>query len=411
MEAGRKSNARLVFAVCFLALMTTMGASAVFSCVKGFIDHKRFHAAIGADVPAVSSFRKKYPFTGADSENAADDSVNPKYRIPPYWKTVRYRTRLLELYAVSRNPLVNCLYRSIRALDEKIGSNMIENSSLSVIRLPNGYFTHVYTGGTSLESWEKVREWNLWLAERKIPLLQLLPATKSDDSIAAFPAGHLGNYTRKLDAYKAFLTENHIPYWDTKNVLLAENRDFYSWFYKTDHHWNVLAGRLVAEAAARKLNDQFQIATDADAVKAENFRLIRYPSCFKGSLTFIAGAPPEDIEVFYQRKESRFHLEIPSAGIDRVGGFNETLIAEPYLQSSSAYAVFLYGSKPLIQIENLACRNGTRILVIKESQGNVVCPYLACAVQYLDVIALALFDGSVKSFIEQTKPDAVLICI
>ncbi len=407
MTGKRTINARIIFAACFCALMTVLGLSAIFACAERHLERRSTEIFFKADVPVVRTFRDLYPFDdGADGVETPEGQSLLSF-ILAYRNAFCRKRSSIKWYSANRNFLLKYFHRFC-IWKESPGTFLIENGDFPIVRLPNGYLTGVYF--QPRESWRTVRKWNIWLKKRNIPLLQLLPSSKMDDSVTIFPPGISRGYAGMMDRYKTFLLKNRIPYLDAKDVLLNANRDFYSWFYKTDHHWNVFAGRLIAEATAKKLNDEFGIATDVDAVKEVHFKLIRYPSIFMGSMAIRAGDPPEDFEVFYQRKKGRFHLKIPSLGIDRVGGFNDTLIVQPYLKLPGMYGCFLCSDKPLIQIENKNCTNGTRVLVVSHSQANVVCPYLACAVQYLDIVDPRYFDGSIKSFIEQTKPDIVLTC-
>jgi len=416
--SGRKNlSAGMIFAACFLGLMTTLGGSAVFVFLKKhLVAEMSSQIVICADVPAVKSFRESYPFDDVAVNDILETPPVPKIPDPfsAYLEIINAVKYSIDGYSASRNPLLKYFYCITCSLDGKIGNNIIGNGSSMIVRLPNGYLTYTFSDDYSSDSWETVREWHTWLEKRNIRLFQLLPATKMDDSITVFPVADTplsSGYSRRMAQYMAFLAENHIPCLDAKDVLLAADSNFYSWFYRTDHHWNVFAGRLIAETVARKLNDEFQITADADAVKEKMFTSVRYPSVFQGSMAIKANAFPEDFDVLYPQKESRFHIRIPSKGIDRVGGFSDTLIAQPYLKSSHTYCCFLYGDQPLIQIENQNCSNGTRVLVLKHSQANVLCPYLACTVQFLDIIDPRHFDGSIKTFIEQTVPAVVLLCI
>jgi len=55
--------------------------------------------------------------------------------------------------------------------------------------------------------------------------------------------------------------------------------------------------------------------------------------------------------------------------------------------------------------------NQTRVLVIGLCKKDVICAYLSLSVRYVDMITPGSFDGSIRSYIEQTNPDAVILCI
>ncbi len=408
---GRKIiNAKSVFAVCFFALMVAMGATAVVFYTKNILMGKQVGPVIEPDVPAVRSFNARYPFP-KEKHSGASPFLLRMQNLFSKATAVYGRERTIQWILSLRTPLSSPFFHIPGTIDEISGSKVKTNGTTMIVQLPNGHFTYLFQPEDSAESWGMIEDFSVWLKKQGIPLFLLLPATKMDDSITVFPVRIPYSYAHMMVRYKAFLAEKQIPFLDAKDVLLAENEDFYFWFYKTDHHWNVFAGRLMAEAIARKLNDEFHVATDVRAIQKENLTLVKYPSSMRGSMNAGGWIHPEDFEVFYQRKESFFHLMIPGIGIDREGGFNDTLIAQPHLKASNPYCAFLYGGQALVRVENRSCINGTRVLVIKQSLAEVLCPYLACTVQYLDAIDLRFFDGCIRTFIEETRPDVVLICI
>jgi len=406
---------RAAFSLCFLALMALMGILSVVACLAAHLSSSNPEKTISADGPVVTSFKEKYPFDGAMSEIDSDVCcLNRVFSFVGKFRClfVGYRNSI-ERYSSRNMLLFSPMYRLITAIDVFMGNDLIENGASPIVRLPKGYFSYIYPYRDDSESRNHLRELNSWLKERNIPLLQLLPSTKADDRFTVFPPGIPNGYSRMIAEYKDFLAENDIPCLDGTEILLAENDDFHSWFYKTDHHWNVFAGRLIAETTARHLHDDFGLAAYVSAIQESNFTMTQYPALFKGSMALKGCAGPEDFQVLYQRKENTFHLEVPSMGIDRTGGLNDTLIVQPYLKTKDAYtyAAFLYGDRPLVRIENHDCTNTTRVLVIKHSQADVVSPYLACTIRCLDVIDPRYFDGNIQAFIEETKPNIVIICI
>ena len=201
-------------------------------------------------------------------------------------------------------------------------------------------------------------------------------------------------------------------------TLVSENENFYSWFYKTDHHWNVHAGFSVASEIAQRLKKEFGLPVDTNVLDEIYFNTVTYEKAFLGSQGKKAThgyISPENFEVYYPLFDTEFSIEIPTKMIERTDTFENTLIESENLKVgnyyiNNTYAAFLYGDVPLIRIHNLNCKNGTRALMIKTSDANVVDTYLAFTVEYLDIVDPRHFDGSIRTFIEKTRPDVVLTC-
>ena len=70
---------------------------------------------------------------------------------------------------------------------------------------------------------------------------------------------------------------------------------------------------------------------------------------------------------------------------------------------------YIYGDQPLERIENKMVDNGKHVLIIHDSFGNCVVPFLAMGIQYVDSLDLRHFNGSLHNYIEKEKPDMVIV--
>ena len=95
------------------------------------------------------------------------------------------------------------------------------------------------------------------------------------------------------------------------------------------------------------------------------------------------------------------------------GNYWEALIWEKYLKydhnNINCYAAYTHADQSLMSIKNNNATNNKRILVLKDSKANVVNAHLASAVEYLDIIDLRYFSGSLQNYIADSQPDAVIL--
>ncbi len=403
----KSSIANKIYTVCFLGLMMLFGIASVVLFIS---NHLPTETKTG-DKTEMVSFSQQYPF--------AEDVQNPSDEIADFGFAGNYlnlANRVIDStkhYLTALNPLSFPLKKLINPLTYFISGDIVMTGSNAIIKLPNGYLAECFTYCPSLEAWNSILDFSTWLKEKDIPFVSLITPDKSDDSVTVFPTGVPHGYTQTIDEYKAFMDKNDITYIEAKNLLLAKNDDLYSWFFQTDHHWNVHAAFLTAQKTAEYLTDMLSLPTETGALANDNFELAVYPNSFIGSYgRKIGDARKEAMEVLYPKTETDFHIEIPGNGINKTGSFADTLIDQSLLDTAdSSYSAFLYGDLPLIRIENNNCQNGTRVLVIKHSFADSFCPYFANTVQYLDIIDPRYFDGSIRSYIEQTNPDVVLLCM
>jgi len=129
------------------------------------------------------------------------------------------------------------------------------------------------------------------------------------------------------------------------------------------------------------------------------------------------GITCEDLTVLIPAFETSFRLTDGATGTVREGSYEQALLDQSMLTEKAfaiekeAYRAFMWGNRPLKQVENLLADNELRILVIRDSKAAVITPSLACAVRYLDIIDPRHFEGSIQTFIQQTRPDLVTVLL
>ena len=413
MKSNEKLKAKEIFIVAALILFLIPGFCATYSgvhrAVEKFSDpEKKYQSVV---------FAKEYPFPdgnrGIDLTAAEESTLLRKYLA-----VVNKLTNYIDNCSGESNIVSPFFLNVYGKTTAAFGKDLIDDAENPVIRLGNGYLTSTYLYSKDYVEYAGFVEFKDWLTKRGIPFLMVMPADKSDTEYAVFPNGFPNGDDEKGIEYVKHLDDNGISHLNSGETLVSENEDFYSWFYKTDHHWNVHAGFSVAKAIAQRLKTEFVLPVDTDILSREHFNLFTYENVFLGSQGKKAThgyASPEDFEVFYPNFDTAFSIEIPTKTIDRTDTFENTLIDSEALKpgnvyEKNAYGAFLHGDVPLARIHNLNCNNGTRALMIKTSDANVVDTYLAFTVEYLDIVDPRNFDGSIRTFIEKTKPDVVLTC-
>ena len=148
-----------------------------------------------------------------------------------------------------------------------------------------------------------------------------------------------------------------------------------------------------------------------------NFNATVYQRLFLGSLgkkVTRAYAAPDDFTLITPRYATSFRFMVPHRGIVRVGTFRQALIRDRQLAPGDyynriPYSAYLGFTSPLLKLINRDQPDGKRLLVVNESFGNVVVPFLALVSRRIDVIDLRHFSGSVHAYIRQFNPDAVVV--
>lgn len=413
MKRNEKLKAKEIFIIAALILFLIPGLCATYSGVHRAVEKfsnpgKKYQEVV---------FAKEYPFP--DGVRDVDlTSAEESTLLRKYLAVANKLTNYIDNYSGKSNIVSPFFLNVYGKTTAALGKDLIDDAENPVIRLENGYLMSTYLYSKNHAEYAGFVEFKDWLTKKDIPFLMVIPADKSDTGYAIFPKGFPNEDAEEGIEYIKHLDNNGVSYLNSGEMLVSENEDFYSWFYKTDHHWNVHAGFSVAEAIAQRLKTEFELPVDTDILNKERFNLVTYEDVFLGSQGKKAThgyASPEDFEVFYPNFDTAFSIEIPTRMIDQTDSFENTLIDSEALKTGNvytknAYGAFLYGDVPLARIHNLNCKNGIRALVIKTSDANVVDTYLAFTVEYLDIVDPRHFDGSIRTFIEKTQPDVVLTC-
>jgi len=379
-----------IFAITFIALMCVMGGGKIARYLKlHWLESNPDEERKKIEAPAV-------------------EPVNNPQSSRGLFKIVDYAKFGVENYTKSVNHLSNLFSGISGWYFEAIQGDLILNGRSILLRLSNGYYTLPFPYSHREDLCNSLLDFDKWLKAKDIKFFHLILPDKGDDSFGTLPPGAPDGYARLAEEYKTFLEENGIDYLDAKPKLLAQNRDFYHWFYKADNRMNVQSGLLLAEESAKKLYS-LGLQVDTEIVRKDNFTRVVYPNSFLGSLVRNLGpGHKEDLEVFYPKEKTCFRIQISDNCIVKSGSFYNTLLRKELLSPGNASLSAFYGDG---QITNLISNNQTRVLIIGRCKKDVICAYLSLSVRYIDMITSDSFDGSIRSYIEQTNPDAVILCI
>jgi len=251
-------------------------------------------------------------------------------------------------------------------------------------------------------------------------LFVLVPSKISPTSIYATGPCPLDFSNVDGDAYLAGLQAHGVSALDLRPAFDTLGTPYPELFYRNDHHWKPEVAIWSAGLISRQLNEQFGYSIAPGLFELSRYEKRVYPRRFLGSygkLLTLARTSPEDITFYLPTFPTSFHLEIPSLGIDRDGDASILydwrrldLSKGFYASDAYPYSANLYGDRAAIFLRNYKKRDGKKLLFIRESYCSSVLPFLASGVEQIDSIDPRYFTGSLHSFIEQERPDTVVVC-
>ncbi len=271
---------------------------------------------------------------------------------------------------------------------------------------------------------EAIGDFKDYLDDMSIPMLYIEVPTKisvkdEENYISGYGYSYV-NYDNQL--YVDMLKNSGIELIDLKDYFYDLNDNYHALYYKTDHHYKVSTGYEVSKIIVDYLINNYGLDISEEYLDENLYETIVYEDAMFGSEGQTVGsnyASKEDFEFLNPTFETDIKITNIDIGVDKKGSFLETILDTNKLEEYSnnnggyAYECLIGGNRPLTAIENLNSKNDTRILILKDSYALAAAPYLSLAVDEVDLIDTrpnaGNFNGSVRTYIENNKPDIVLL--
>lgn len=186
---------------------------------------------------------------------------------------------------------------------------------------------------------------------------------------------------------------------DADSVLKTRVHEYL--YFRTDHHWTARGAWCAYKA--------FADTAGFSAYPLEQFESGFVPGDFLGSLHRYTKSSklknnPDSVEYFLPRVESE--------GI----AFSSSSMGEGYrikavrteVDSTNKYLAFIQGDNPLVRLTT-SVQNGKKIMVLKESFGNALVPFLLNHYEEVYVVDPRLLKADLPAFISQNGIQEVLI--
>lgn len=185
---------------------------------------------------------------------------------------------------------------------------------------------------------------------------------------------------------------------NTYDALVAHNDEYI--YFRTDHHWTALGAYYAYEAICEELGyeaaplDSFEAWDQGDFEgslywKASNFRKLKLD-------TLIAYVPPGDIEMMIYNNN----------GHGRAGELIQDMTAR---ERNAKYSAFICSDNPLTEITNHSIPDGPSCILVKDSFGNCLAPFLTQTYHKVYVVDYRKFNQAGLSwFVDQHDIDDIL---
>ena len=191
--------------------------------------------------------------------------------------------------------------------------------------------------------------------------------------------------------------------------LLKSHKSEYLYF-RTDHHWTAKGAYYAYTAFCAAAGITPKSLSDWDFYQFDGFL---------GTLYNEAGKPavlkdnPDVVEAWVPNSTNDIYLTDKSGARQRYrNGVVRTDTDSFYAAAGSKYNCFIMGDNPLSEIHNETKHDGSSIVVVKESFGNSLVPFLVDHYEYVYVVDYRYFTDTtgktLASFVSEVGAKTVL---
>ncbi len=191
--------------------------------------------------------------------------------------------------------------------------------------------------------------------------------------------------------------------------MKVQNIDQYTMMYKTDHHWTTRAGFYAYCKLEDYLTQIFQCDVDSRIGDINNYNIEVYEKWHLGSngqRTGIYFAGIDDFELIVPKFETTIQRE------KTIGTMQELVYNRKPLQNKEYTSRYTYDyvlDAALGNYRNLDCKNDLKILIVTDSYGKAVNPFLIMGFSEVRFLYDRESQQLTKDYIDSYCPDIVIL--
>ena len=305
-----------------------------------------------------------------------------------------------------------------RGIDNVLAWDLM-TPGMDVYRLQDGYLTYSYRKLDMAEHIGAVAEFAQLVSQQGGRLLYVQSPGKTNPfGDRELDGLDYANYN--TDMLLQGLQARGVDVFDLRQDMYRDmgNEGWHKAFFRTDHHWLPSTALWAAEKLAARLHADYDVDVDFGHFSEADYDVVNYENYFLGSQgkkVTLAKTTAEDIALYYPKFSTDVRLEIPSLGIDTRGDFtimyDMEMVKKRDFYGGNPYAPYGYGDMPEIKVHNFTNEHlrDKKILIIRDSMVDTVLPFLSMGLKDITLLDIRHFNGSVRRYVEDCKPDIVIV--
>lgn len=309
-----------------------------------------------------------------------------------------------------------------------MGRRVMEDADpqYTVVRLENGLLTFSDPDGEETDMTVRAEEMAEFVRrvkkEYKTPVLYVQAPSKL--SVSGLPDGLTDCTEAEADQFLALLEEAKVDTLDLRPAFREAAEDdpdkAAELFFQTDHHWTPAGAFLGFQVLCEKLEEDYRFKIGEDLTDPDFFNKYSFGEVFLGSQGRRVGAAYaglDDLEIWSPKEPTHFTYSVPIIGVKREGPFVTSLLfperlAEIDLYNDNPYAIYAGGDYLLSRAVNEDLPKGKRVLILRDSFGCGLTPFLSLCCGEVMAMDPRQFNGNqdiMMHYIDWLEPDLIIV--
>ncbi len=217
--------------------------------------------------------------------------------------------------------------------------------------------------------------------------------------------GYIYRNKRDIDTITNNLSNKVIDVNIYNTLGLHADEDIY---LRTDTHWSALGAYYGAQVFAEKAGITFDPLSEYTEIRREGYIGVMYKySDYNSRILnnpedFTVYHPNTEYDVYYYSKQSfndnPLTFDKDHDGVQDYNGFFWDISDN---QRSSWYSTFICGDSYAVKAVSKECKNGRKLLIVKDSYGNALAPFLMKGFEEIYIVDCREYTVSLRETIEQ----------
>jgi len=285
-----------------------------------------------------------------------------------------------------------------------------------VVKLNNGYLLTTnpkYSSEQLLNAANNVAAFSDYLESRGTSVVYAVTPYTSSPYDPQLPAGVQDYGNDNIDRMIVLLDYAGVDTIDFRTEMYEDGINQYDMMYKTDHHWTTMAGFYAYKILEDYITEQTKCNVDERVSNIDNYTVTTYKNWHLGSRGQRTGryfAGIDDFQLIIPKFKTLIQND---AGI--IGSMQDLVINMAPLKNREYTSRYTYDNvlgKALGHYVNLDCKNDIKILLITDSFGKSVAPYLMMGFGEIDYIYdadISAVSAVTPEYIESCDLDVVIL--